>query len=337
MSKKFRNKRKARNSSGSNSDSTDSANQSKVFKPRGPSEETEKCLSVSDVLGQVNAVLYEETKEGANDSTQDCLDNSVFVSKENSSGDQEAKMADGGRAEPTFRDVMDCVKVMSDRLATMERKLGVIESLERKVGDFEKELRKVWVALEDRVKRTDERVAKLEDRVDATDIGVGLVDSRVADLEKRRQQLSDDVSYLKAQSMRNNLLFTGIEEDASSGNEPPATTERKLREHLINKLKVARETVEAMRFERVHRTPSQPVRGKVRTIVAKFTFFKDRETVRRQWPELQGTNFSVFEQFPPEVVDKRRRLQPKMKEAKREGKRAWIAYDTLYIDGRAVT
>jgi len=232
----LRNKRKARNSSGSNSNSTDNTNQPKVFKPRGPSEETEKCLSVSDVFGQANAVLDEDTKEDNNDSNQDCLDNSVFVPKEYSSGDLEAKMA-----------------------------------------------------------------------------------------------------YLKAQSMRNNLLFTGIDEDSSSGNEPPTVTERKLREHLIQKLKVARETAEAIRFERVHRTPSQPVRGKVRTIVAKFTFFKDRETVRRQWPELQGTNFSVFEQFPPEVVEKRRRLQPKLKEAKREGKRAWIAYDTLYVDGRAVT
>ena len=274
MSKKLRNKRKARNSSGSNSDSTDSTNQCKVFKPRGPSEETEKCLSVSDVLGQANAVLYEDTKEDNNDSNQDCLDNSVFVPKEYSSGELEAKMAEGGKTEPTLRDVMDCMKGMSERLATMERKLGAIESLERKVVDFEKELKKVWVALEDRVKRTDERVAKLEDRVDATDIVVGIVDSRVADLEKRRQQLSDDVSYLKAQSMRNNLLFTGIEEDSSSGNDPPTVTERKLREHLMQKKKVARETAEAILLERVHRTPSQPVRGKVRTIVAKFTFVR---------------------------------------------------------------
>jgi len=52
------------------------------------------------------------------------------------------------------------------------------------VVDFEKELKKVWVALEDRVERTDERLAKLEDKVDATNIGVGLVDSRVADLRR---------------------------------------------------------------------------------------------------------------------------------------------------------
>ncbi|KAH3897116.1 hypothetical protein DPMN_021301 [Dreissena polymorpha] len=73
-----------------------------------------------------------------------------------------------------------------------------------------------------------------------------------------------------------------------------------------------------MRFERVHRSPSHPVTGKVRSVVAKFAFFKDREVVRRQWPELKGTPYNVFEQFPPEIQEKRRRLVPKMKEAKRD-------------------
>ncbi|XP_052212302.1 uncharacterized protein LOC127831372 [Dreissena polymorpha] len=136
--------------------------------------------------------------------------------------------------------------------------------------------------------------------------------------------------------MRNNLIFTGIEEDNSQGNKSQVVTESKLREHLSEKLKIPKETVEGLRFERVHRTPSQPVRGKVRSVVAKFVFFKDRELVRRQWPELKGTSFNVFEQFPPEVQEKRRRLIPKMKEAKREGKRAWLAYDTLFIDGHPV-
>ena len=42
------------------------------------------------------------------------------------------------------------------------------------------------------------------------------------------------------------------------------------------------------------------------------------------------------EQFPKEVVDKRRRLLPKLKEARQQGKSAWLSYDTLYVDGRAV-
>ena len=323
----MRNKRKKRNSSGSNSDS--GVTKVKQCKLRGPS--AEKCVSISDVLGEANTVLY-EGYEGPVDKV--CLDNSVFEECEDrSSARNAAKMATGGK-EPTMADLMDCKKGITDRLVTMERKLGVIEPLERRVDSSEKELKKVWVAIEDKVKRTDERVSKLEDKVYATDIGVALVDSRVANLEKQRQHLADDVSYLKAQSMRNNLIFTGIEEDATSGNEAPDVTERKLRGHLIAKLKIAKDTVAVMRFERVHGTPSQPVSGKVSNIVAKFTYFKDREAVRQQWPELRGTNYNVFEQFPPKVVEKRRRLQPKLKEAKRAGKRAWIAYDTLYIDGR---
>ena len=57
----------------------------------------------------------------------------------------------------------------------------------------------------------------------------------------RRQQLCEEVAYLKSQSMRNNLIFTGIEEDNISGNEPPAVTENKLRAFLQDELKIAKE------------------------------------------------------------------------------------------------
>lgn len=69
---------------------------------------------------------------------------------------------------------------------------------------------------------------------------------------------------------------------------------------------------------------------------AKFTYFKDRELVRKQWRNLQGTGYFMFEQFPKEVSDKRRKLVSKMKEARDKGKKAWIAYDTLYIEGKPV-
>ena len=58
--------------------------------------------------------------------------------------------------------------------------------------------------------------------------------------------------------------------------------------------------------------------------------------MRKQGKALQGTQFHVYEQFPKEVGDKRRKLVPHMQAARREGKRAWISYDTLYIDGKPV-
>ena len=135
--------------------------------------------------------------------------------------------------------------------------------------------------------------------------------------------------------MRNNLVFTGVPE---TENESPETTEKILRKHLSDALKIAQETADTIRFERVHRHRSlaEHSRGKVRSIIAKFTVFKDIEMVRRQWKHLAGTAFNVFEQFPPEVVSKRRKMLPKMNEARAKGKRSWIVYDTLYVDGRPV-
>ena len=73
-----------------------------------------------------------------------------------------------------------------------------------------------------------------------------------------------------------------------------------------------------------------------RSIVAKFHNFKERELVRKQGKALKGSRFFVNEQFPREVADKRRRLVSKMKEARQQGKSAWLSYDTLYVDTRAV-
>ena len=44
----------------------------------------------------------------------------------------------------------------------------------------------------------------------------------------------------------------------------------------------------------------------------------------------------MHEQFPPEVVARRRRLIPILWDAKKIGKTALISYDTLYIDGTPV-
>mgnify|MGYP006890280533 FL=1 len=73
-----------------------------------------------------------------------------------------------------------------------------------------------------------------------------------------------------------------------------------------------------------------------RSIVAKFHNFKERELVRKQGKALESSRLYVNEHFPKEVVDKRRRLLPKLKEARQQGKSAWLSYDTLYVDGRAV-
>ena len=78
---------------------------------------------------------------------------------------------------------------------------------------------------------------RLEDKVESTDISTALFAGKIEELEKVRDSARDEVTYLMSQSMRNNLIFTNIPDDNSSGNESREITEKKLRNHLHEAVK----------------------------------------------------------------------------------------------------
>ena len=57
--------------------------------------------------------------------------------------------------------------------------------------------------------------------------------------------------------------------------------------------------------------------------------FEDREKVRKATPQLRETDFGVSQQFPREVVLKRRKLLPVMKAARQQKKKAFMWYNKL--------
>ena len=342
MNRNSNKKRKNRNSSDNDSVGM---NKEKIQKQRGPSADSDCDISVSEILTQTNTLLY---GEGGDTNDTDLGIEVLFSDSESKMADGKDKGKDKGTlsktnsaeqepssvTEPTNRDIMNCLLNICGRIEVVEKKLCVIEQLEKKIDNFERELKGIRVTMQEQTKHVDERISNVEEKVDAADMSTVLITSRVEIIEKERESLKEEIAYLKSQTMRNNLIFTGISEIGE--NESPHQTEEKLRCHLVDVMKLCEEFAQSFKLERVHMSPSEPIRGKIRSIVAKFTFFKDRETVRKQWKELNGTNFNVFEQFPPEVVNKRRKLVPRMKEARRQCKRSWIVYDTLYVDGKAV-
>ena len=134
-------------------------------------------------------------------------------------------------------------------------------------------------------------------------------------------------------------MFTNIKE---SINERHEECEVKVRQFIVEKLAVAQDLVDSIQFERVHiigvsgsTSGAGSTTLRPRNIVAKFSLYKDKEMVRRAKSKLRGTDHYIFEQFPKEIADKRRSLVPKMRKAIGDGKRAWISYDTHYINGRS--
>jgi len=173
---------------------------------------------------------------------------------------------------------------------------------------------------------------RVSDKVDSIEMYLAHAHSQVSELKREKNEIKSALNYVhvQAQSMRNNLIFSGIKEPKSETAEESKTV---LRTFLVEKLKLAQDCVYGLQFEHIHRMGSYPGpnAAKPRGIVAEFTFYRDRETVRRSSSALKITGVYVNEQFPKEVADRRRALQPQLRSARRAGKRAWISFDTLYV------
>ena len=336
--------------------SNDSEN-NEVAQKAGRSTDSPKEVSVSSILGETNSILYNEETSlnlervfdtSFEDSNADSETDALKICHENSHPTHKTVMASSNSKQiqspsaiedignkstvmPTNADLLSCLRDISSRLDNVDKKLQKLDLLEEKVVSFEKDMKKLWAEVHENRKKVDERIGQIEERVESSDYSLGIINEKVTELEKGKKDLREEVVYLQAQSMRNNLVFGNISETKPEIED----AESVLRNFLSEKMKIAQSLVDSFKFERVHRMgPRSP--NQCRKIVAKFTYFKQRELVRKQWKTLQGTPYFVTEQFPKEVMDKRRKLVPLMKEYKKEGKRAWITYDTLYVDGKPI-
>ena len=160
---------------------------------------------------------------------------------------------------------------------------------------------------------------------------------QVEHLQAEKDQLKTKVSncdnttvVLQCRSMRENLIFTGIDEPEFVPNEPE-DTENTLRNFLQREMNINERTA----FHRVHRIGMfERENDAPRPIVAKFERFKDREFVRTTAPKtLKGKPFGVRVQFPKVVEDQHKLLYPEMKRARaNEQNKVRLVRDKLYIN-----
>lgn len=121
---------------------------------------------------------------------------------------------------------------------------------------------------------------------------------------------------------RSNLLFFGIEDKKE---EEWAAAEQKVIAFCSEKLEL---TTTSSQFERVHRL-GKFTEGKNRPIIAKLTFYKDKEQILSCARKLKGTTYSIGEDFSPATRQARRKL---VTFAKSQNKAFKISVDRLHIN-----
>ena len=177
--------------------------------------------------------------------------------------------------------------------------------------------------LKQEVNNQTERMGNLGNDVVVLNQRLAIVELERDDLWSENTRLREDILRLQTQSMKENLIFSGIPEDRFEN------TEDVVKNFITDKLQIE----DPIEFQAVHRLKHKPGGGP-RSIVVRFEKRKDKTRVLKASPKLRGQSAHVFEQYPAEISERRKRLIPKMKEMRDLGYFTEIRYDKLFVNGR---
>eukprot|EP00745_Piridium_sociabile_P003051 TRINITY_DN11851_c0_g1_i1.p1 TRINITY_DN11851_c0_g1~~TRINITY_DN11851_c0_g1_i1.p1 ORF type:complete len:329 (+),score=56.83 TRINITY_DN11851_c0_g1_i1:188-1174(+) len=203
--------------------------------------------------------------------------------------------------EPTLVDVVSMLQALNNKFDEMK-------------GDM-KDIRDCHSALQAEVLSLKEEVGDL--RLENQHLR-----SNSESMLKRMQDLEKKTDDLEGRSKRNNVIFHGLHRSDKETHEECAGIVNDL---IVDKLELARD----IQFDRVHRLNSKPDSP----VIARCTFFKDKELILKAKRKLKGSRIFIGEDFSRRVRDIRKKLNPFLKKARSESKRATMIFDHLLIDG----
>jgi chromosome segregation ATPase len=220
---------------------------------------------------------------------------------------------------------LDKLDDMDKRFRKIENSMGNMKKemgdLKEKVNEIENGMTHMNKVFEDNLKS----ISELSTSVQTVKKENSTINANIEQLNAEILSLKERQLDLQTRSMRNNLVvFNGIDEVLDQN------TEEVLKKFLTQVMKVER----LPEFHRVHRMGKR-VRGKIRPIMAKFVNFKEKEKIQKSavvLRDVENNKYSVIEQFPKGINDKRKQLHPHFKVANRQCKKAVLVYDKLYVN-----
>lgn len=179
-----------------------------------------------------------------------------------------------------------------------------------------------------------EDIASVKDSVHRAiaESGVALDQSRRA-LEQSQAntevvtRLQNRVTQLELYSRKLNLIFNGVPQPEGS------TSLQCVNDILQTKLQLQPSTVNIVECHPVGISkPDRP-----RSIYCRFASSADKSLVLRSVGKLKGTRIVIKEDFPPEIVERRKILLPIFKSAREKKLRVKLSADNLFINNTLYT
>ena len=187
---------------------------------------------------------------------------------------------------------------------------------------------------------TEKNLKKMDDGLQWMNTEMEGLKLQIKLLETAKEDLHTQQLYAEAYSRRENLKFFGLAERETKSNQESSeaiNTRNILFEFLENSLGFENPE-KKIELQRVHRL-GKPTPGKARPIIARFLRYQDREMVLRASFHQRDSEIKVLEDYPQEIIERRRKQIKKLKEAKKNGMKASFSKAEpvkLYINGKFI-
>ena len=220
---------------------------------------------------------------------------------------------------------------MEETLNTIHRKVETLENKVNQVENVAKNCEKSCEFLNSSFEDQKNELREAKSSISSLKKQCSVLEKKASDCVAQKQKVQDKLNDLEARSMRDNLLFLGIEETQAED------CSAKVKQFCEDELQLSHDTVDSIVIDRAHRIRKVKV-GSVRPIVVKFNRYGDREKIRLKANELKATlrnkHYTVKPQIPYDVMEKRKPLYSVFEAELAKGNRCKFVLDKLYINGR---
>ena len=221
-------------------------------------------------------------------------------------------------------------------------KLEKLDNIETKLEEMCKKVAKVEFVvgkLQNEARTTDSKIKEMDKSLTWFNEEIETLQSKMKEQKEVNDNLHTKQLYAEAYSRRENLKFFGLKERESNDAEDGETIDtRGVLFDFLEKTLGFENPAREIELQRVHRL-GKPSANKSRPIIARFLRYGDREDVLRASFRIREPNIKVLEDFPKEIIERRRQQMPKLKEAKKNGMKVSFSKaepDKLYINNKFI-
>lgn len=165
-------------------------------------------------------------------------------------------------------------------------------------------------------KQTDDIMTRMDEKLDPFKL-------EVQELRAENEKLKEKIYNLEKYKRRNNLIFYGIKETENSTVHLIEIIKNKFKDDL----NITFEDRDVNTIYRIGKNNTE--NGKERPILLTFVNLWKKNEIMANKRKLK--NVYVSEDYPKEILETRKKLQPKLEEERKKGNYAFINYDKLVI------